>query len=143
MPDKFIAFCGPHSKSKIENGFAFHEPETYFEYFRLHNVTTIVRLNVEMYDAARFSKAGFDHKDLYFVDGGTPSDLILNKFLQICESTTGAIAVHCKAGLGRTGSLIGAYIIKHYGLTAMEVIAWLRLCRPGSVIDHQQQWLLE
>lgn len=45
------------------------------------------------------------------------------------------------AGLGRTGSLIGAYIIKHYNFTALEAIAWLRFCRPGSVIGCQQQWL--
>lgn len=47
------------------------------------------------------------------------------------------------AGLGRTGSLIGAYIMKHHRFTALETIAWLRLCRPGSVIGHQQQWLEE
>lgn len=47
------------------------------------------------------------------------------------------------AGLGRTGSLIGAYIIKHYRFTAREAIAWLRFCRPGSVIGHQQEWMEE
>lgn len=47
------------------------------------------------------------------------------------------------AGLGRTGSLIGAYMMKHYRFTALEAIAWLRLCRPGSVIGHQQQWMEE
>lgn len=143
LPDKFLAFSGPHEKSKIKNGYLYHAPETYFNYFRQNNVTTIIRLNVKMYDATRFSNAGFEHKDLYFVDGSTPSDQILKKFLQICESTTGSIAVHCKAGLGRTGSLISAYIMKHYRFTALEAIAWLRLCRPGSVIGHQQQWLLE
>ncbi|SPP79635.1 blast:Dual specificity protein phosphatase CDC14A [Drosophila guanche] len=65
----------------------------------------------------------------------------MKKFLSICETTKGAIAVHCKAGLGRTGSLIGAYMMKHYGFSALEAIAWLRLCRPGSVIGHQQQWM--
>lgn len=143
VPSKFLAFCGPHAKSKIENGYAYHAPETYFNYFRLHRVTTIIRLNIEMYDAKRFTNAGFEHHDLYFVDGSTPSDEILTKFLDICEATSGAIAVHCKAGLGRTGTLIGAYLMKHYAMTALESIAWLRLCRPGSVIDHQQQWLEE
>lgn len=49
-----------------------------------------------MYDATRFSHAGFEHKDLYFVDGSTPSDQILKNFLDICETANGAIAVHCK-----------------------------------------------
>lgn len=43
--------------------------------------------------------------------------------------------------MGRTGSLIGAYIVKHYRMTAREAISWLRICRPGSVIGHQQGWL--
>ena len=30
------------------------------------------------------------------------------------------------AGLGRTGTLIGAYLMKHYKFTAPEVIAWIR-----------------
>ena len=25
----------------------------------------------------------------------------------------------------------------------METIAWLRICRPGSIIGHQQEWLEE
>ncbi|XP_058444204.1 mucin-5AC isoform X2 [Malaya genurostris] len=142
VPDKFLAFCGPHSKSRLDNGYPIHAPETYFEYFRKYNVTTIIRLNVKIYDAARFTVAGFTHHDLFFVDGSTPNDAILKKFLTICEQTEGAIAVHCKAGLGRTGTLIGAYLIKHYNFNALEAIAWLRLCRPGSVIGHQQQWML-
>ncbi|XP_067624864.1 uncharacterized protein Cdc14 [Eurosta solidaginis] len=142
VPQKFIAFCGPHQKSKtLPNGYPCHSPERYFEYFHENNVTTVIRLNAKVYHASSFENAGFDHKDLFFIDGSTPSDMILKKFLSICENTKGAIAVHCKAGLGRTGSLIGAYIMKHYNFTALEAIAWLRLCRPGSVIGHQQQWM--
>lgn len=55
----------------------------------------------------------------------------------------GASAVHCKAGLGRTGTLIGLYIMKHYGFTAPETIGYLRLCRPGSVIGPQQNFLVD
>lgn len=31
--------------------------------------------------------------------------------------------------------------MKHYQFTAEEAIAWIRMCRPGSVIGHQQNWL--
>ncbi|XP_075067202.1 dual specificity protein phosphatase CDC14B isoform X4 [Mixophyes fleayi] len=143
IPNKFLAFSGPHHKSKIENGYPQHAPESYFPYFREHEVSTIIRLNKKMYDAKKFTEAGFDHHDLFFIDGSTPSDAIVKKFLNICENAEGAIAVHCKAGLGRTGTLIACYIMKHYRMTAAESIAWIRICRPGSVIGPQQHFLVD
>lgn len=82
---------------------------------------------------------------MYFLDGSTPSDRIIDKFLDIVESQPAgqAIGVHCKAGLGRTGSLLGCYFMKHYGYTAAEFIGWVRVCRPGSVIGPQQHFLRE
>lgn len=53
----------------------------------------------------------------------------------------GGLAIHCKAGLGRTGTLIGLYIMKHWSFSAAETIGWLRICRPGSVIGPQQNFL--
>jgi len=67
----------------------------------------------------------------------------LKRFLEIVESEGAALAVHCKAGLGRTGTLISLYLMKWYGVTTPEVISWLRLCRPGSVIGPQQNFLAE
>nr|XP_005304333.1 dual specificity protein phosphatase CDC14B isoform X5 [Chrysemys picta bellii] len=99
IPNKFIAFSGPHSRSKTENGYPHHAPEAYFPYFRRHKVTTIIRLNRKMYDAKRFADAGFEHYDLFFADGSIPSDTIVKTFLNICENAEGVIAVHCKGML--------------------------------------------
>ncbi|XP_072387292.1 dual specificity protein phosphatase CDC14C-like isoform X1 [Diabrotica undecimpunctata] len=135
LPRKFLAFIGP-----ADNRTA-HSPHFYIKYFLNNDVKTIIRLNVASYNASAFTQVGIEHFDLIFPDGSTPSKEVLIKFLAITEAAPAAIAVHCKAGLGRTGSLIGAYLIKHYQMTAREAIAWMRLCRPGSVIGQQQLWL--
>ncbi len=89
--------------------------------------------------------------ELYFTDGSCPEDDIIEDFLNAVENEKGAIAVHCKvklvyflnikAGLGRTGSLIACYAMKHYKFNAPDFIGWIRICRPGSILGPQQQFL--
>lgn len=67
----------------------------------------------------------------------------MTEFLQIVEKEKGAIAVHCKAGLGRTGSLIALYAMKHYGFPAAAFTGWIRIARPGSILGPQQNYLLQ
>ena len=144
VPGKFLAFSGPtQTPIAYVDGVKTNTPETYYEYFKANNVTGVVRFNNKVYDRKKFLDAGFNHYDLYFADGGNPTDAILKKFLEITESEKGALAVHCKAGLGRTGTLISLYLMKHFGVTTPEIISWLRLCRPGSVIGPQQNFLQE
>lgn len=140
---KFAAFAGPHAASTVEttSGYQHLTPEHYVPYFQHRNVSLVVRLNKKYYDSRSFSNYGIEHMELYFLDGSNPPDHILDTFLRRCEQTPGAVAVHCKAGLGRTGSCIGSYIMKHYRFTAEEAIGWMRIARPGCVIGPQQQWL--
>lgn len=58
-------------------GYPLHSPESYFSYFRKHNVTAVIRLNKKLYDAKRFTDGNFDHYDLFFIDGSIPSDAIV------------------------------------------------------------------
>merc|ERR1719319_1677753 len=141
VPGKFIAFAGPSATNIDADGYPALTPDYYVPIWKRFNVSTIVRLNKKCYDKRSFTKEGLDHCDLYFTDGTTPSRTIIKKFIEICEKAKGVLAIHCKAGLGRTGSLMGCYIMKHFRWTAQETLAWLRIVRPGSVIGPQQHFL--
>lgn len=142
VPGKILAFAGPCDKPNCNRFYYRHPPKFYYQYFNDHNVTTIVRLNEPEYERSSFVEAGFDHHDLIFPDGYPPTLRIAEKFIKIVDEAKGAVAVHCYAGIGRTGTLIAAYLMSRYNFQPAMAVAWTRICRPGSVIGDQQDWLL-
>ncbi|KAJ5115408.1 Tyrosine-protein phosphatase cdcA [Penicillium alfredii] len=114
-------------------------------HFSSRNVGLVVRLNSELYCPSYFTAMGIAHLDMIFEDGTCPTLQMVRRFIKIAHEMitvkNKGIAVHCKAGLGRTGCLIGAYLIYRFGFTANEVIAFMRFMRPGMVVGPQQHWL--
>eukprot|EP00930_Biecheleria_cincta_P001592 TRINITY_DN102729_c0_g1_i1.p1 TRINITY_DN102729_c0_g1~~TRINITY_DN102729_c0_g1_i1.p1 ORF type:complete len:477 (+),score=44.54 TRINITY_DN102729_c0_g1_i1:39-1433(+) len=141
IPDRFLAFAGPCPTPTDADGFPAFTPEDYVPIFQDAGIGLVVRLNKKQYDRRRFIDHGLKHVDLYFLDGSCPDREIISKFLHVTENEPSAVAVHCKAGLGRTGTLIGLYAMKHYQWNARAWIGWNRICRPGSILGPQQQFL--
>ena len=143
IPNKILAFSCPNDNSANNDLYQVLSVKDYCEMFVKENVGTVIRLNNRTYDEEQFKESRIKHFDLYFPDGSCPSMEIIDKFIEIVDGEYEAIAVHCKAGLGRTGTLIGCYAIKKFKFPAREFIAWCRICRPGSVLGPQQQFLCD
>ncbi|KAL7463950.1 hypothetical protein ACHAXS_004301 [Conticribra weissflogii] len=145
VQNKLLAFAGPHSRRLLTpDGFCVLSPSDLLPHFTRPdvNVKLVVRLNKKCYDESEFLRAGIRHVDHHYLDGSCPNMSVLRAVLWDMESVQPdeAAAVHCKAGLERTGMCIGAYLMKHFGLTAREAIGWMRLHRPGMVIGPRQRF---
>ena len=146
----FLAFASPvepgyeHAKSKSPQAKSpAMQPKinkafrNVLQYFEDNGVKIVVRLNKKLYDERRFTERGMEHREMYFDDGTNPTMEMCRDFIDLSERIIrqgGVVAVHCKAGLGRTGTLIGAYLIYKYHFTATEVIGFMRLMRPGTCV---------
>jgi cell division cycle 14 len=146
VPSKFVALRGPVDLGGAEyrdsaSGARAFSPAFYAETLRGMGVSTVVRLNEPQYPAEALTSRGFAHHSLEFPDCTPPPDAVVAAFLRIIDAAPGAVAVHCRAGLGRTGTLIALYLMRSCGFTAREAMGWLRIMRPGSVIGAQQHYL--
>ena len=146
VPGKFVAMQGPEDlggadyRDDAGGGRAF-SPAFYAEILREMGVGTVVRLNEPRYAADELASRGFAHHSLEFPDCTCPPDAVVDAFLRAADAEPGAVAVHCRAGLGRTGTLIALWMMRRHGFGAREAMGWLRVMRPGSVIGEQQQYL--
>ena len=94
---KIVAFKGPLANSSpyLESNEVAFPPEEFVACFFDLGVTCVVRLNdPDTYDPAGFECAGIKHHDLYFDDCTVPTEVIVERLLDICDEAPGLVAVH-------------------------------------------------
>ena len=147
VPGKLVAFRAPKGLGSLKvlnnylRGSRELSPAYYADVFRAMRVSAVVQLNDTLYDTQPFADAGIAHHTLPLDDGTAPAPALIARFLSIVDAAPGLVAVHCHAGLGRTGTLAALYMMRTCGFGARSAIAWLRMARPGSVLGEQQRFL--
>ncbi len=96
-------------------------------------------------DAAVYQSAGFEFLCLPVPDGNAPTveqALQFVRFLEEQRAMHRPVAVHCEAGLGRTGTMLAAYLIAQ-GKTAAEAIQAVREVEKRAIETPRQIQFLE
>jgi atypical dual specificity phosphatase len=96
-------------------------------------------------DTPIFEMAGFEFRCLPIADGEPPTLDQVNAFVSFvndCRARSLPVAAFCEAGLGRTGTMIAAYLIQS-GKTAHDAITAVRTRQPSAVETQRQILFLE
>lgn len=112
---------------------------------RRAGITTLINLTETPPETARIAEFGIESLWSPFKDMAAPAitqAVGLCKKIQQIISDGGAVAVHCRAGLGRTGTILAAYLIWE-GQEALEALETARRIEPRWVQSEAQAEFLE
>jgi protein-tyrosine phosphatase len=141
----------PEELSHEESEVSMLNKDTFVSLLQRVGVGSVVRLNRlhEVGDAANvydsiFQNAGVEVVAFEFNDGESPPKGLVKAFVADARrrrALTGkpVLALHCKAGLGRTGVVAGAYAAELYKVNGKAFHGWARMSRPGSIQTHMQE----
>ncbi|XP_034885117.1 protein tyrosine phosphatase domain-containing protein 1 isoform X1 [Mirounga leonina] len=157
------AINGVYSSWVTENILAMARPSTellekyrLIEQFHSHGIKTVINLQrpgehascgnpLEQESGFTYLPEAFMEAGIYFYNFGWKDYGVasLTTILDMVKVMTfalqeGKVAVHCHAGLGRTGVLIACYLVFATRMTADQAIIFVRAKRPNSIQTRGQ-----
>jgi protein-tyrosine phosphatase len=134
-----------HPNRQLNAGGALNAYEDELPELYLAGMRAVVGLLNIPSDAAVFESAGFTFLCLPVADGGAPSMEQATEFVRFVNDDKAAqrpVAVHCEAGLGRTGTMLAVYLISQ-GDSAEAAIRRVREVENCAIETPRQIQFLE
>jgi len=125
---------------------ATHEAlEADLAWLRERGIGAVLSLTEEPLEAGAVERAGMGYLHVPVRDMEAPEPEEIERALAFIDRQRlagRAVAVHCRMGQGRTGTILAAYLIRS-GRTAQEALAELRAACRGAVSAGVQERALE
>jgi atypical dual specificity phosphatase len=140
MPMPFV-----HAERRMNHGGPLNAYDDELPALHEAGIRAVVSLLNIPSDAAIFESAGFAFLNLPIRDGEAPTMEQANQFVQFVTSQRAQqrpIAVHCEAGLGRTGTMLATYLISQ-GDDAKTAINRIRAVERSAIETSRQIAFLE
>ena len=123
---------------------SFPESEDAFTLLWKMGIRALINLSEEPLSEEILTKVGILAEHLPVVDFMAPTLKQIEQALDMIHFYIGRnmpVAVHCIAGLGRTGTVLACYLVGE-GESAGEAITLIRRWRPGSIETFDQEAII-
>lgn len=132
IPGKLAGMARPVSGENLESELLM---------LKRQGIDAIVSLTQEPLNVTVVHRHKMDYLHLPLADFTAPTPPQIERFVAFVRRQNDerhAVAVHCGAGMGRTGTMLACYLV-YIGESAEEAISSVRAIRPGSIETTEQE----
>lgn len=115
--------------------------EEELRWLREHDIDVMISLTEEPPHRHLINQVGLLLVHIPILDFTAPSQIELQNAVDAVRKAKDsgmAVAVHCGAGLGRTGTILAGWFVSQ-GMSSMDAIRHVRQLRPGSIETEEQE----
>lgn len=140
MPHNF-SYIIPGKLAGMARPGVIQELEGELAVLRKHGIGAVVSLTEEALDKTALKRQRMAYLHIPLRDFSAPELKQISQFVEFVSRQNAqgqAVAAHCGAGMGRTGTMLACYLV-YLGEKAEDAVESVRTLRPGSIETDEQE----